>query len=262
MKHVHIEKRGRIATVTFDRGSPANALSLELLRDLTEVARSFENDADLSAIILSGRSDNFSMGFDLKDTEFEDIRRAPLAQQRARLMAGNRACAAWEALQPLTISAIEGWCVGGGVALAVATDMRVARRNANVYVPELERGLNMGWGSVPRITNLAGPARAKRLIILAEKLSAERAATWGLVDEIADAGSALAAALDLAKRAASLPPVALRMCKQSINAYATALSAASAHGDVDQFLLAMKSDDFEKAVSAFLEKRRANFSGA
>lgn len=123
MKHFSIDKRGRIANVKFDRGSASNALSLELLRELTDSARSFETDAKTSAVVITGREDNFTMGFDLKDPEYDSLRASGLVQQRAGLTFGPRLCRAWEDLPALTISAIEGWCVGGGVALTVSGSM-------------------------------------------------------------------------------------------------------------------------------------------
>lgn len=261
MKHVGIERRGRISIVRFDRGIAANPLSLELIRELTAAARSFDDDAETSAVILAGRSDNFTLGFDLKDPEVAALRDAGLAERRLGLMAGGRMCRAWEEIQALTISTVEGWCVGGGVALAVSTDLRIAGQGAGFYVPEIERGMNMSWGSVPRITNLVGPARAKRIVVLAEKVMAERAEDWGLADEVTEDGAAFAAAMIMAERAASLPPVALRMCKQDINAYANALASTASHSDYDQFALTQDSEDFAEGVRAFLEKRPATYTG-
>lgn len=259
MDRVEIEKKGRIAVVRFDRGARSNALSLSLMRELTAAARSFETDAETSAVILTGRADGFSMGFDLKDEETARLRAAPLAERRVALQTGGRMCRAWAGIQPLTIAAIEGWCVGGGAALAVSCDLRVMGRGATIYIPEIERGMNMSWGSVPRIVNLIGPARAKRALVLAERLEAETALAWGLADEVAD--DALAAAMALARRAAAMPPVPVRMIKQSIDAYANALGPAASHGDFDQFAVAQASDDHREAVEAFLEKRAPRFSG-
>jgi len=261
MKFVNIEKSGRIAVVRFDRDISANPLSLELLRELTEAARSFDDDTETSAVILTGRADNFSMGADLKDPEMAALRQAGLAERRLGLMTGTRMCRAWEEVQALTISAIEGWCVGGGVALCVATDLRIVGESSGLYVPEIERGMNMSWGSVPRITNLVGPARAKRIVVLAEKIMAPRAEAWGLADEVVADGETMAAAQEMAERAASLPPVALRMCKQDINAYANALNQTASHADYDQFALTEDSKDFAEGVQAFLEKRPANYTG-
>lgn len=259
MNYVKIEKQGFVSIVSFDRGKRANPLSYDLMRELTEAARGFEDDHETSAVVLTGRSDNFSMGFDLADPETQRLRQASLAERRLGVALGKRMCQAWEDVQPLTISAIEGWCVGGGVALSVATDLRVIGESTQLYVPEIERGLNMSWGSVPRITNLVGPARAKRLIILAEKIAAQRAEDWGLADRIAADGAVLGAAMELAQRAASMPSVAVRMCKQDINAYANALAGVATHADQDGFALALDSEDAKEGISAFLEKRPPKF---
>ena len=261
MKHVNVVKQGRVATVTFKREAKSNALSFELMRELTEAARSFESDCETSAIVLTGRADCFSMGFDLKCPETQGLRSKSLAEQRVALATGGRMCAAWEALAPLTICAIEGWCLGGGLALAASLDLRVGGQTALYALPEIERGLNLSWGAVPRIINLVGPARAKRLILLAEELGAEKAEAWGLIDQRVDDGLALDTALELAKRAAKQPPVALRLGKQSINAYANAFAASASHADVDQFMLALQSMDGEEGIASFFEKREAKFEG-
>jgi len=261
MKYVSITRKDRIATIRFDRGTPANPLSYEMMRELTEAARSFEDDAETSAIILTGRDDNFSMGFDLKDPATQAMRNATLSERRVMLQTGTRMCQAFQNLAPLTISAIEGWCVGGGVALSVCTDLRIMGQTAGFYVPEIERGLNMSWGSVPRITNLVGPARAKRIIVLAEKIMADRALQWGIADETVPDGKTMDAALEIAERAASLPPVALRMCKQDIDAYANALAHVASHSDYDQFALSQDSADATEGINAFLEKRPPRFTG-
>ncbi len=196
---VSVEKDDRVAIVRFDRGNTANALSFALMRELTAVAHDLADDPDLCAVVLTGRADNFCLGMDLKDEEVARSATAGLAERRAMLRTGPRLCRAWEELEALTIVAIEGWCAGGGAALAVSCDLRVIGTGGHVYVPEVERGMNMSWGSVPRFTNLVGPARAKRIIVLAEQLDAARALDWGLVDEVAADGATMEAALNMAR---------------------------------------------------------------
>lgn len=261
MSMVEIEKRGRVAIVRFDRGDRANALSTELLRQLTAAARSFDDDAQTSAIVLTGPAHVFTNGADLKDPERAQLREASFAQRRLQMQLGGKMCRAWEELEPITIAAVEGWCVGGGTALAVACDLRVAASSARFYVPEIERGMNLSWGAVPRLVHLVGPARTKRLIVLSEKIDAERAQDWGLIDEVCAPGNALEAALALAERAASMPPVQVRMIKQSVNAAAFALDRAVSHADFDQFALASASEDFAEGTRAFLEKRPPRYTG-
>jgi enoyl-CoA hydratase/carnithine racemase len=259
---VAIERRGRVAIVRFDRGDRANALSIEACRQLTAAARSFENDVEVSAVVLTGSAARFSNGADLKDPELAASRQLPMAQRRLRMQTGGRMCRAWEEIEALTIAAIEGWCVGGGAALAATCDLRVAADDAMFYVPEIERGMNLSWGAVPRLVHLIGPAKTKRLVILSEKVPAKRAAEWGFVDELSAPGASLAAALALAERAASLPPVQIRMIKQAINAAAFALDRAVSHADFDQFSLAASSGDFQEGLASFLEGRPPRYTGA
>ena len=170
-------------------------------------------------------------------------------------------CDAWEHLEQVTICAVEGFCIGGGSALAASCDIRVAGRSAYFRLPEVPLGMNMSWHSNPRLVNLMGPARTKLFVILGEKLMAPEAFDWGLVEYVVDDGAALVQASNLAQKFADLPPVALRMSKQSIDMAAKALNSAVTFMDRDQFALAATSKDQQEAVSAFLEKRKPNFTG-
>lgn len=252
----------RIAIVRFDRGHFSNTMSAELCRQLRQVAQGFETDTTLSAVVLTGRMDNFSMGADLRDEELKASRDAKLADRRWLHQTGGRMCRAWEDIEPLTIAAIEGWCVGGGAALSVCCDLRVAADNATLYVPEIERGMNLSWGAVPRITHLVGPAKAKRIVMLSERLNAQQGLDWGLIDQVAKPGEALEVALAFARQAASLPPVQMRMIKQAVNASANALDRAVSHADFDQFGLAVSSGDYREGVASFIEKRPPNYTGS
>jgi len=255
---VSIERKGRIAVIRFDAGDGKNALSRQVLRDLTAAARSFEDDAETSAIVLTGAAEVFTLGFDLREAKTDGI---GLAERRSLQAIGPRLCRAWETLEPMTFCAIEGWCIGGGVALAAALDLRLAGAGARFYVPEIERGMNMSWQSVPRLVALMGPARTKRVTVMAERVEAERAREWGLVDELVLKGGAFAAAMAMAERTASLPPVQVRMCKEGVNAASTALHHAVSVMDRDQYALAAQSEDYREGVRSFLEKRPPRYTG-
>lgn len=252
---------GRIAIVRFDRKTKANALSVEAIRQLTEAARSFHARPDISAVILTGGARNFTLGADLKDPASAALRKQGLAERRLSLRAGPEMCEAWERIDALTVIAIEGWCVGGGAALAAACDLRVMGRSAHLYIPEVMRGMNMSWGSIPRLVALVGPARAKRLAALCEKIDVATAEAWGLADAVAEDGQALTAAMDFAKRAAALPPTALKLVKHDVNAAALALSRVTARSDLEAFALMEQSDDFREGVASFLEGRDPDFTG-
>ena len=127
---------GRIAIVKFDRGDGINALSPEAMRQLTNAARTFEDDAATSVVVLAGGADAFTAGFDLKDPEGRARRAMDLGSLRRHLKLGPRMTRAWQEMEQITIGAIEGFCIGGGVALAVALDFRVMGRDAHMRVPE------------------------------------------------------------------------------------------------------------------------------
>ncbi|HPF22270.1 MAG: enoyl-CoA hydratase/isomerase family protein [Hyphomonas sp.] len=258
---VRTEIDGRIAIVRFDTGARANALSQQAMQELTEAALQFHDAPDISAVILTGRDDQFSMGADLKDPAGTAAAKSTLRERRILLRRGPRMCEAWENIDALTICAIEGWCVGGGVAVATSCDLRVAAENSTFYVPEVERGMNMSWGSIPRFVALVGPARAKRIAGLCEKVDAETALNWGLADHVVPAGTSLHKAREIAEAASRLPPTALKMVKQDVNVAAHALAKATAHRDLEAFALLQRSDDFREGIKAFLEGRDPEFTG-
>jgi enoyl-CoA hydratase len=253
---------GRIAIVRFDRGDGINALSPEALRQLTDAARSFEDDGETSVVVLTGGAKSFSAGFDLKDREGRSRRTMDLGALRRHLKLGPRLTRAWQDMEQVTIGAIEGFCIGGGVALAVALDFRVMARDAHLRVPEIGLGMNMSWQSVPRMLHLIGPARTKQAVILADqRISAAEAYEWGLVEELADPGKAFEAAMALAAKVAVQPPISVAMTKLTVNRLAHALDDLASHMDVDQFALASLTEDHREGVEAFLARRKPQFRG-
>ena len=246
----------------FDRDDGINALSPEALRQLTDAAGSFEDDGATSVVVLTGGAKAFSAGFDLKDPEGRAGRPWTSATLRRHLKLGPRLTRAWQDMEQITIGAIEGFCVGGGVALAVALDFRVMARDAHMRVPEIGLGMNMSWQSVPRMLHLMGPARTKQAVILADhRISAAEAYEWRLVEEVADPGQAFDAAMALAAKVAAQPPLSVAMTKLTVNRLAHALDDLTSHMDVDQFALASLSEDHKEGVEAFLERASRSSKG-
>lgn len=255
-----LERHGRVVIVTFDRGDGMNALSNGVMRELTGLGRMLADDTQSSAIVLTGKG-GFSAGFDLKTRDSSASEKQTLLDRRQALKAGPDMCATWEKLEQITIAAVERFCIGGGVALAIACDHRIAGEDAHFRLPEIPLGMNMSWQSNPRTVALIGPSRAKRFTILGEKLGTAQALEWGMIDEMTTPGGALSAAKALAERYAAMPPIPLRMTKQAINAAAGALNYATSYMDRDQFLLTSMSADQKEGVAAFIEKRRPDFTG-
>jgi enoyl-CoA hydratase/carnithine racemase len=265
-RFVTVEKglgpQGRIAVVRFDRGDNINALSGQAMRELRDVTRDFEDDLETSVVILTGSAKAFSAGFDLKDPEGRQRDTLSVGERIHRQRLGPRMCKAWQDMDQVTIAAIEGHCIGGGAALVVALDFRFCGKSAHFRIPEVELGMNMSWGSIPRLLALMGPARTKQAVILAsDRIGAAEALDWRLVEKVVEDGQALAASMAFAERIARQPPIPVRMSKASVNRLAHALDDLAAHMDADQNVLTGLTEDYKEGTSAFREKRKPVFKG-
>ena len=248
-----------VATVVLASTPPQGALSLDNLRSMRDVARQLHERSDLRAVVLTGSANRFCAGMDV--SVLAASRDASLLQRRQWVRLGPEMCDAWAALEVPTIAAIEGACVGGGLALALACDFRVLSDRASLRLPEVPLGMNMSWHTLPRLVALVGPARAKRIAMAGEALDAATAAQWGLADHVVPAEQALPRAQAWAQTLAALPPVAVRMTKESINAIAQALAPLASHMDRDQFLLTQDSEDLREGIQAWQDKRPPQFQG-
>ena len=233
--HLKIDRKGDVVTVFMHRPEKKNAFHSGLMNELTQVAASLRDDGDLRAVILTGDPAYFSLGADL--SSLSDLHDARPSEIRHTLRAGPDMCRAWEEIEAVTLAAIEGFCVGGACSLALACDFRIASETTVMRLPEVPLGMNMSWQTLPRLTALIGPSRAKQFAIFGDKTAAPTLLDWGLIDHCVPAGTALAAANDWAARIAALPPMAVRMTKQTINAISASGHHAISHMDRDQFML-------------------------
>jgi len=252
-RHLRCEFSGRCGSVTLARPERRNALSAELMREMTGCAQELAARRGLDVIVVTGEAGVFSAGADLKDPS-RWAGGAPLLEQREIAGLGQRMARAWEELPQITIAAIEGYAVGGGLALAVALDWRVMARDAFVALPEISLGIPLTWGTLPRLVNLVGPARAKRLAILGERIGAEQALAMGLVDELCDKGRTMESAMRLAAAVLEKPKHSVLMTKETVNAYAGLGAHAVSYMAHDQLELAAASPESRAARDAALTR--------
>ncbi|MBT4739981.1 MAG: enoyl-CoA hydratase/isomerase family protein [Rhodospirillaceae bacterium] len=244
---VTIERDGALARVRFDRGGSLNAFDQDTILALTEVAQSLQSDLSIHAVVLTGAADVFAAGIDLKDGRMWQQEGMSDLEKREIFYRGVRLCQAWEDMPQVTVVAMEGFAIGAGCALALACDFRILAENAFLQVPEVKIGLNLQWGALPRLITLVGPAKAKRICLLCERLPAKDALSWGLVDDVAPAGQTQTRAEEWARKTLEMPATTVRMVKEGINATANALHRATAFADADQSQL---SGAFAEAVAA------------
>ncbi len=251
---LNFEIKKAIATVTLNRPESRNAISARLMREMIACAGRIAGRHDIDVVIVRGSGACFSAGADLKDAA-RWAGQQPLDRQREIAALGYRMARAWEELPQVTLAAIEGYAIGGGLALAAALDWRVMAKDAFVSLPEIALGIPLTWGTLPRLVNLVGPARAKRLTILCERVAAGDALAMGLADWVAPPGKALAAARAIAAQVLALPRHSVRMSKESINAYAGIGAHAASHMAHDQVQLAAASPEARAAREAFALRR-------
>lgn len=244
------------ATVTLNRPESRNAMSAQLMREMIACAGRLAARGDVDVVIVRGSGGCFSAGADLKDAKRWGNRELPLDRQREIAALGYRMARAWEELPQITLAAIEGYAIGGGLALAAALDWRVMAKDAFLSLPEIALGIPLTWGTLPRLVNLTGPAHAKRLTILCERIGAGEALAMGLADWLAPPGKTLAKAREIAAQVLALPRNSVRMSKESINAYASIGAHAASHMAHDQVQLAAASPESKAARAAFALRRK------
>ena len=251
-----IQAKGGVWSVRLNRPQTRNAFSLELIRSLTQTAEQLRDEPGVRAVVLCAAGPHFSAGMDLAEVQRSDASKLSLAERRTLAALGERMCQAWEDIPAMTIGAIEGHCIGGGAALAAALDWRVIGSSAWFWLPEIALGLPLGWGALPRLVGLLGPARAKRFIILGERLQGQQALDFGLAEYLVADGQAEVEALKLAQRVVELPEVAVAMSKQAVNASANALNHLASHMVSDQLALALASEEALAARARFVTSKR------
>lgn len=258
-QHVKVHRQGHIATLQFNRPKKANALSHAHLEEIEGAILSFREDTQTRVVIFTGSGNHFSSGADLSDEL--DVSKMPLVQRRRQQRAGERCIEALLKMDQITIAAWRGAAMGGGACIATACDFRVGAIGCFMRYPEIDIGLNLMWKSLPLIINLAGLARAKRLVIGGEHITDHTLLAWGILDELVAENDVMQACKKMALHYAAKPPVAAQMIKQSANQIAHALNHAIMHMDVDQNLLTAASEDRARAITAYRNKKPTEYDG-
>jgi len=256
-----VEREGSLVKVILNRPESLNTITVSMLEQLKEAALDFQNNTDIRVAIITGASGMFSAGLDLKDPGIKKMLSGTMEERRERVVLGPRACQAWEETKVITIAAIEGFCIGGGVSLVISCDFRIMGQSAFMRIPEVELGLNYSWGSIPRLLHLIGPAKTKEMILLSERVPPKKCLMWGLADQVVSDGTTLKTALELAEKILKKPPIPVTMTKQAITSITTSLDRAGTYMDEDQFVLTTYTKDHKEGLAAFLDKRNPRFKG-
>ena len=252
-----VEKHGHTALVTINH-PPANTWDRDSLIGLRQLIEHLNRDDDIYALVITGQGPKFfSAGADLN--MFADGDKA-----RAREMA-RRFGEAFEALRDfrgVSIAAINGYAMGGGLECALACDIRIAERQAQMALPEAAVGLLPCAGGTQALPWLVGEGWAKRMILLGERIDAATALRIGLVEEVVGKGEALARAVEWAHKAGKQSPSSVAACKALVQATRAGGHAAALVAEREAFVDLFDTADQAEGVNAFLDKRTPQWKNA
>lgn len=246
------EDGGAVATLVLDRPERLNALSRVLLGELVEACRWLDAQPGLKVVVVRGAGRAFSAGFDL-----EDFGR-PSGELSVRDTAdlGRVAAEALTGIRQLTIAAIHGHCVGGGLVLAASCDLRVAAADARFAIPEVDLGIPLAWGGIPRLVRELGPAVTKELVLTCRPFGAPEAGALRFVNTVVPADELDAAVATLAADLAAKPGFALRTTKQQVNAVMEEIAGTGrSASDADTLAAALGDPESREASRRYLEGR-------
>ena len=254
IEHV-IENHTCIITIS---NPPANTWTPESLNALQALTEQLNSDKSVYAAVISGQGEKFfSAGADLKRFEGDKV------AARTFISAFGAAFEAWMNARFVTIAAINGYAMGGGLECALACDMRIAEAHAQMALPEPAVGLLPAGCGTQNLPWLVGEGWAKRMILTNERINAETALRIGLVEEVVEKGKSLAAAKAMAERVAGLSPKAVEFCKSLIhNARNGVPRRAGLSLERERFMDLFDFEDQAEGVKAFLEKRKPNWKNA
>lgn len=241
-----------VATLLLDRPDRLNALSRELLTEVVTACRWLHDATAIKVVVVRGSGRAFSAGFDLDDFSRLDGSGSP----RDTADLGRLAAEALTDVRPLTIAAIHGHCVGGGLVLAAACDLRLAAEDARFSIPEVDLGIPLAWGGIPRLTRELGPAITKELVLTCRPFDAREALALRFLNRVVAPEALVAAAETLASELAAKPAFSLRATKTHVNAVMEEIAGTARNAnDADTLVAALADEESRQTSRAYLAAR-------
>lgn len=248
----HIEHR--VLTLTLNRPDVRNALSTDCLELLVDHLEQADKDPQIGAIVIAGNPRFFAAGADLKE----------LQQQTVAAAITDRRPQVWRRFSQISkpiITAVNGYALGAGFELVLASDVVIAGETARFGLPEITLGLIPGAGGTQRLVRVVGKSLAMQMVLTGEAIPAQRALQAGLVSQICVDGLVVEYAQKLAQRMADHAPLAVRVAKASINAAQEISLSEGLQLERQYFVTLAGTDDRREGINAFFEKRQPKFTG-
>lgn len=256
---VRLEREGPLATAVLDHPERRNAISMRMWRQLETACQELSADPEVRCVILRGEGDeSFVSGADI--SEFTEVRASASAERDYGATSG-RAILALTGLSVPTIALIHGFCIGGGVALALACDLRYAAEDARFAVPAARLGLGYRFEGVQALLHLVGPSRTKEIFFTARRYDAREALAMGLVDRVFPKEELEAEVSSATRTIAENAPLTIRGVKLAVREAYREPGERDLEAVRGAFDACFESEDYREGIRAFLEKRRPRFTG-
>lgn len=242
---------GHVGQLTLDRPDRLNALSPTCLREFVQAARWFDEQPDVRVVVVAGAGRAFSAGADL-----ESFAEVPAGGPDRVGDLGRQAAEALESMRAVTVARLHGHCVGGGLVVAAACDLRVAATDASFSIPEVALGIPLAWGGIPRLVREIGPAMTRELVMTCRPFGAAEGRALGFLNRVVDAGDLDDEVEGLVRELAERPGRLLTTTKRQVAAVLDTMTApAHAFSDVDTLEAAFLDPECREARERYLQQR-------
>jgi enoyl-CoA hydratase len=253
-KNILLTRDGFVATIQLNRPKALNALNIELMTELVDCLESLDQDEGIRAIVLTGSERAFAAGADIKE----------MAEATAVEMLTRDQFARWDRIRKIKkpiIAAVSGFALGGGCELMMHCDIIVASETTRIGQPEILIGVMPGAGGTQRLTRAVGKGLAMEMILTGRQITAEEALQAGLVQKVVPVEFYLEEAQRMAREISERPPVAVRLAKEAIlKSFDTTIEMGLEY-ERKNFYLLFATEDMREGMSAFIEKRKAEWKG-
>jgi len=244
-----------VGTIVLNRPERLNALSVAMMSEIIELSKWISDQHDIKVVVFRGEGRAFTAGFDLND--FTNVYGG--ANPRAGAELGRVMADTVTNMRQLTIAAVHGHCVGGGVVLTSACDLRIAAAGTRFSIPEVDLGIPLAWGGVPRLVREVGPAVAKELILSCRPFDAEEARQLRFVNRVVADADLISEAATFAESLASKPTFSLLATKTQVNAVMEEIAGTGRNAnDADTLVVALHDEESRAASQRYLENRSRN----
>lgn len=256
---IEVSVDGPRGALTLNRPDKLNPLSSHTLREIEAAARWFDSHDDLKVVVVSGRGRAFSAGADVSAFGTPQDGRHP----RDDADSGWRMARAMDELRAVTVARIQGWCVGGGLVLAAVCDLRVAADDARFSIPEVELGIPLAWGGIPRLVREIGPALTKELVMTCREFGPDEARAAGFLNRVVPAAELDATVDQLVDTLVRMPRLALLATKAHTNAVTEAMvNTGRSWSDADGLLAGLRDPECRESGQRYLERVRGRRTDA